>query len=512
MPIVTIPSAGQFGLVKDQPPHELAVNAWSSAENVRFRDNCIERIEGETQIYDAPSITPYWVTPYSTTTKRYIAHFGLAKAYVDDGTTRTEITGTAPTGAIDDRWSGGAFNGFLVANNGVDKPFSWDGNTANNLTTLANWNANHKCAVLVPFKNYLVALDITKSGTRYPHMVKVSNAADPGALPTSWDETDPAVDTYENDLAETPDLLVDALPLGGSLIIYKERSMYSMTYIGGQYIWQFTRIPGDTGMLARGCGVNTPLGHVVLTAGDLILHSGQGPQSIIDGKVRRWLFNTINTTYYTRSFVVANPARNEVWVCIPQGTSSSCNVALIWNWKDNTFTTRTLNNATFGCTGQVTVASADSVWSGDSGSWETDTSVWDQTTLPPSEARLILCTTQPKIVMADSGSTLAGTSFTATAEKLGNAFDDPSNVKLVRGVIPRVDGTNGQTLYIQVGGTMDPETSYTWSDAVPYVIGTTYKADTFASGRFIGIRVYSTASFSWRVRSFDLDVVKQGRY
>ena len=511
MAIVTIPSAGQFGLVKDQPPHELAVNAWSSAENVRFRDNCIERIEGETQIYDTPAVTPYWVTPYSTTAKRYIAHFGLAAAYVDDGTTRTDITGTAPTGAVDDRWTGGSFNGFLIANNGVDKPFSWDGNTANNLTTLSAWNANHRAAVIRPFKNYLVALDVTKSGTRYPHMVKVSSAADPGALPASWDETNPSVDTYENDLAETPDLLVDALPLGGSLIIYKERSMYSMTYIGGQYIWQFNRLPGESGMLARGCAVNTPLGHVVLTAGDLVLHAGQEPQSIVDGKVRRWLFNSINTTYYTRSFVVSNPARNEVWVCFPSGTASACNKALIWNWKTNTFTTRTLNNATYGCNGQV-VYSTDLFWSGDSGSWDSDVSSWDQTSIPPSEARLVLCTTEPKLVMTDSGSTLAGTSFTASAEKLGNSFDDPSNVKLVRSVIPRVDGTNGQTLYIQVGATMDPETSYTWSDPVSYVIGTDYKADTFASGRFIGIRIYSTDAFSWRVRSFDLDVTKRGRY
>ena len=512
MPTVTIPSAGQFGLVKDQPPHELAVNAWSSAENVRFRDNCIERIEGEAQVYDTPSVTPYWVTPYSTTDKRYIAHFGLAKAYVDDGTTRTEITGTAPTGSADDRWSGGAFNGFLIANNGVDQPMYWDGNTANNLTTLTGWDATVRAAVMVPFKNYLVALDITKSGTRYPHMVKVSSAADPGTLPTSWDETDPTVDTYENDLAETPDLLVDALPLGASLIVYKERSMYSMTYIGGQYIWQLSRIPGDAGMLARGCGVNTPMGHVVLTAGDVILHSGQGPQSIIDGKVRRWLFNTMNSTAYRKSFLVANAARNEVWICFPQGSATACNIALIWNWKDNTFTTRTLNNVTFGCSGQVTATAGDAVWSGDSESWESDVTVWDQSAFPPSESRVILCTTAPNLVMVDSGNEFAGTSFTASAEKLGNAFDDHSSVKLVRSVIPRVDGTSGQTLYIQLGSTMDPETPYVWSDAVPYVIGTDYKADTFASGRYIGVRFYSTAAFRWRVRSWDYDLVKRGRY
>ena len=41
-----------------------------------------------------------------------------------------------------------------------------------------------------PVQNYLIALDLTKSGTRYPHMVKWSAAADPGTVPASWDETD----------------------------------------------------------------------------------------------------------------------------------------------------------------------------------------------------------------------------------------------------------------------------------------------------------------------------------
>ena len=92
-----------------------------------------------------------------------------------------------------------------------------------------------------------------------------------------------ALDAGEQDLAETPALLVDCLPLGDVNIIYKERSMYAMTYVGAPYIFRFQRLPGESGMLARGCAVNTPLGHVVLTAGDVVLNNGSGVQSIANG-------------------------------------------------------------------------------------------------------------------------------------------------------------------------------------------------------------------------------------
>ena len=34
--------------------------------------------------------------------------------------------------------------------------------------------------------------------------------------------------------------------------------------------------------------------------------------------------------YSTRSFVVSNPSRNEVWVCYPPVGETTCTRALIW--------------------------------------------------------------------------------------------------------------------------------------------------------------------------------------
>lgn len=512
MPIVTIPASGQYGTLADQAAQELPINAWSRSVNMRFREGYSERFGGQAMIFAAPSITPYWLTPYTTSTARFWVHAGLQKVFVDDGTTRTEITPASPfTGAIDDRWTGGSLNGVLVMNNGVDQPQYWGGNVANDLATLTAWNANWRAASVRPFKNYLIALDVTKSGTRYPHMVKWSHAADPGAIPTSWDETDPTKDAGEQDLAETPDLLVDQLPMGDLNIVYKERSMYAMQYIGAPFIWRFTRLPGDVGMLARGCAVATPMGHVVLAAGDVILHSGQGPKSLLTGRMRRWLFNNIDSTSYKRAFVTANPPKNEVWICFPGVGATVCTQALVWNWVDDTLGPRDLSSVTYGAFGQINYTAANS-WNSDTEAWNDDATAWNQDEYSPADARLLLASTTPLISLVDTGVTFNGTAIAATLERSGIALDDPYSVKMVRAVYPRVDAATGTQLTIEVGASMDVEKAPVWQSPVTYTVGSTLKADAFAQGRFLALRIKSTGKQPWRLKSIDLDVVKTGAY
>ena len=506
-----ISSLGSVGVIADVQPQELPDSGLSDALNIRFRDGSAERIAGDAAALATPSVTPYHIQLFSTADTKYIVHAGLNAVYVDDGTTRTDITGTAPTGVQDNRWTGGTLNGVLVMNNGVDKPMYWGGDTATNLATLTGWNSSWKCASLRPHRNYLVALDVTKGSTRYPTMVKWSSAADPGAVPASWDETNPAIDAGEVDLADSPGSVIDAMPLGDVLIIYKESSMYSMSYIGGQYIWQFSKLPGESGILARGCVCAIPSGHLVLTAGDVVVHQGQAPQSILTGKMRRWLFKTMDSTYFHRSFVVSNPAYNEAWICFPRTGSALCDRALIWNWVDNTFSIRELNNVTYGCSGKFAF-SMSSAWSADSNPWSSDPTTWSQSDMTNAMPGIILCTTDPAIISADTGSDFHGTAFAAKIERIGMALGEPGMVKTVRSIFPRIDGATGSKVYIQTGGAMDVEGPYQWSDPVPYTIGSTYRADSFSSGRFIAYRVYSTDNFAWRVKSMDMDYVVRGPY
>lgn len=137
MTFQTIPSAGQYGYIADALPQELPPNGWSFVQNIRFRDGYAERFNGSGQVFTTPSVTPYFITPYRVGTSKYWVHAGLANVYVDDGTTRTNLTPVSPyTGGVDDRWTGGSASGVLVINNGVDQPQFWGGNVANKFANL----------------------------------------------------------------------------------------------------------------------------------------------------------------------------------------------------------------------------------------------------------------------------------------------------------------------------------------------------------------------------------------
>lgn len=511
MTIVRVDNCG-LGINSDLTPEELGNGVWSSAQNMRFNNGYAERYRGTSQVFDAPAVTPYFLAPYATTTTRFWVHAGLAAVYVDDGTTRTDITGTAPTGAIDNRWTGGSLNGVFVLNNGVDKPMFWNGNTATNLATLTGWDATWLAQVVRPFKNFLIALDVTKGATRYPHMVAWSDIAAPGAIPTSWDDTNPALDAGNQDLAETSDLMVDCLPLGDVNIIYKERSMYAMTYVGAPYIFRFQRLPGESGMLARGCGVNTPLGHVVLTSGDVVLNSGGGVQSIANGAVRNYIFRNIDSTNYKRAFVTSNPQRNEVWICFPYGNTETCNTAIVWNWVDKSWGIRSLTSVTYGAFGQLPSAMTSSSWASDTDSWESDSTTWNENEYSPAEARLLTCRSTQLIALEDAGATDLGTIIDSRLERTGMTMGDPYSVKTIRAIYPRIDGNTGATVSVQIGASMYPDADPTWQTAQSFTIGSSIKIDSFATGRFLAIRFSNVDYGPWRIKSFDVDYVNSGAF
>lgn len=78
----------------------------------------------------------------------------------------------------------------------------------------------------------------------------------------------------------------------------------------------------------------------------------------------------------------------------------------------------------------------------------------------------------------------------------------------------RIDGAVGTRIQIELGGSDNPETGYSWSEPFAYTVGQTpyNQIDRFASGRFIGVRVMSLDNQPWRVTSRDDDFVISGRY
>lgn len=524
--IVPVPQVGQIGIVRDQPSHELPINAWSDGSNVRFREGKVEKIEGESNAYDPPSIVPYNVLPVITPSTFFWLYAGLTKVYCTDQSAHFDLTravGGDYAAGIDTNWTTAVLGGIPVINNGVDDPQMWSPvSSAQRLQLLSNWPANTKCNSLRAFRNFLVALDVTAGGNRNPYMVKWSHQAVAGAVPSSWDPTDTTKDAGEYSLVEGGDFCIDSLSMRDQQVIYKDSSTWLMQYIGGLTIFRFAKLFLQLGIMSRRCATEFYSGmHAVFAHDDLVRHDGLNVTSLLTNKQRRWLFNRIDPTNFRRCFVMSVQQSDEVWFCYPTQGSSLCNEAMVWNYRFDTLGVRTLANVADGKLGIVDSSTTPTIWNSDSNVWDSDSSPWDLPNFSSAILRPLMAGAGgTKLIAGNVGSLFAGAAYISYVERQGIGLPpynsqmppDITSVKFCRGVWPRIEGTIGGKVNVYVGASMAANVAPTYGPVQQFTIGSSQKIDCRATGRLLAIKFESTDSTDWKLSGYELDVDKGGNF
>jgi len=497
------------GINKDISPYEIGENLWSDGNNIQFDNDKTAKIKGHQQVFGTPSGAPYWLLPFNTITTDYWIYPSLTKIYrvSTSGTTTTHTDITRSSGGdysatAADRWNGGVLGGVAILNNGVDAP-QMLGTSASNFSALTNWLSSTTTKVIRPFKRFLVALDTTESTTRYPFRVRWSHPAEGGTVPTTWDASDATKDAGYVDLSQTNGFVVDALPLGDTNVIYKEDSIWSMSYEGGQSIFGFRQLFNDAGILGKDCAKAFDNQHFVVSEDDVYTHNGQSKQSIVDSQIRDELFNSMHPDYKTRTFVAADREKNEMWVCFVSNTATDAfaNTAYVWNWRNNTWSKRDLPSVSYITWGVVdTVSTTD--WS-ESGDWDTDNDSWDS----PLKPSLLLADANNTKLFVLKGNEFDGTSFRAWAEK-ANMNLGHTGTKSVTKIVPRVTGTGAVDFYI--GTEMQPHQGVTWKGPYSFTPGTHSEIPVRATGNYIGIRAESTDDKAWSLENLEVHWTTQG--
>lgn len=518
MAIVPVDNCGEAGLILDAYSQEMAPNAWNKAKNFLFREGFAEKSPGHVSVYGTPEVPPYYVANFLSAAGNVWIYAGLEKIYsIDIDKNHTNITrqdggvDVNYTGGISQKWNGGILSGIAILNNGVDPPQFWSGTGyAANLT---NWPASTTCKVLRPFRNYLLALNVTVNSTNYPHLIKWSHHAEPGQVPSTWDVTDATKDAGEYDLADDQTELVDGLSLGEQFIAYKQSGYYAVQFIGTPYIFRFQKISGlYGGALAVNCVAEFPGGHFVLGRGDVYVHQGGAPESVIDARNRKWLFKQLDSSKQTRAFVTASPVANELWVCIPQSGDEYCTLALVFNWKYNTWGVRELPGVIHGCEGSVDYAGANT-WETMVEGWQALGVTWTQnrTTLPSTNT-VLASPHNARLYSIELSTAFDGEAYESYLSRDNIRFDEPNSVKLVKEVRPLIEGPIGSSIDVYISSSYDQTADPTWHGPFPFVIGVDQKIDCHVVGRMLGVKFTATADFPWRMKRYDLVVEKIGLY
>jgi hypothetical protein len=506
-----VDDVGSVGLNTDLIASELGDGVYTKAVNVSFRNNFVESAAGHTAVFGNLLTVAYGLQPISRANIRYWLYCGLQGIGVTDGVTHNNITRLAGlhTGTAFNKWTTCAFGGIAVINNGVDIPQFWAGNPATLCQSLPSWDANWRAKSIRSFNSFLIAMNMTESGTNFPHTIRWSDAALPGSLPSSWVATT-TNKAGSSPRAETEGELVDGEQLGNSFIIYKTDSYYSMQFVGGNDVFRIQKIADSAGALSVNCVASFPGGHCVLGNGDVYVHSGGQPTSIIDGARRAALNSQVDDTYKQLSFLAVEPRRQEIWVCYPEIGATACTKAMVWNWASRTWGDRDLPGNFCANVGRVN-ADAINTWDNATFTWNQGLSAWAQSDYGKDEQRLVIGGLGPKVYLVDASATFDGAPFSSIVERVDMTLGDPAKVKTATYLVPNIEAVKGGIFSVKVGSKMRINDDISFKPTKNFVAGIDNQINSFATGRFLAMQIASFG-FKWRLKSLQWNIADRGRY
>ena len=534
MALIPVDNVGQVGIVKDINPWQLPPNVWSDGNNVRAEHGAIMKSPGYAEVMATCPIVPLYITNLNTTADNYWIVAGTAEIHVfkDSNSTWYEITRTVSPGdysaTAEENWTSTVIGGVLVMTNGFDDPQFWElTNGEPDVTTvmadLTAWTADTECYSMRAFRSFLVALNINDSSTSpdtpKSRVVKWSTEAAIQTVPASWDVTNATVDAGEYELADTRGAILDGLPLRDTFMIYKDDSIYSMTYVGTPFIFAFRQLSPSEGALTKNCIAEFEGGHFFFGNGDIYINDGQKVTSILPHKIRDYVFNFIDGAQYKKSFVVADYGNTEMWACFPtaENTSNQCNKAVVWNWTNQAFTLRDLPNLSHIGYGSIADPNAFTTWAAATGiTWASALGAWSQTWSTVENVLVMAGLTDTKLYRNASGNKEDTTNMTSFIERTGMSMgtqgqQDRTSVKRIKAIWPRMEVSGSNTVNVYVGTQMSTEEGVSWSSPVAFNPDSQSKVSVRATGKLYGVKFESTGNFDWRLDGYDIELDDAGR-
>jgi hypothetical protein len=516
---------GKLGLITDPVVTSTPFDAWTNVNNCYFKNGEVRTVSGEFKLFNF-AIRPVHSKTFTIngSVNYLLVSDGLfVHAYTFDGL-HEDITPTVPfTGG---HVSFADLNGVLVVNSASSGAFYWQGPT-HKLEILPGWDPAWRCRQLCAYKYYLVALGMTEGTDSYFYKVRWSNSAAEGELPVEWLPT-AANDAGDDLLGETSGKIVGACLVRDALWIVKEDAVYAMNWIGGQYVMQITRLKGNIGTRLEHGFAEMQGGVVICTTSDLVFFDGNSSKSIVDGRIRKALFNAISEEYWERTRLFVHQPTSTLYVCgVSADSNNNFSFAFTYDWEQDTWGRRKLNNATSLLTALVSYSSGlqwdqlGTPSSGGSGAFkpgmpwdQQNQGSWNKGVYQPSTPDLLVLESNEAdtqwwaslgaLVNTDS---LGRVKYCA-AERVGMAIEGADGVVMLTEVWPEVLGYGTVNFY--AGGMDELNSPVRWDGPYQFELGIDNHFCPRVTGRLACIRIESEMDGAWSLAGLTFNWVRAG--
>jgi hypothetical protein len=520
MTLLSVNELDKIGVIYDVHAAELPAQAFTEGRNVRFADGSVQSRFKDRAL--GPGTPFVWAFPTARTITGEATWIAISNnnAYTYQSDTFTSILGPAIVQPERGRWNGGLLGGVAVLNSGNGTPQVWmDTPPTTPLIPLPNWPTGYKCASMRVYKNYLVAMDVTRNGRRQQSTLLWSHPADPGTVPISWNIADTTRDAGDVSLSETPGAIIDLCTLKDTAIIYKEDSVWGMQWIGGTYIFRFYKIFSDFGVANRDCVVEYLPGiHAVFTGTDFIRHNGQSYTSVVDGRMRS-LFRSFTPATLQSAFLCTMAQFSEVWLCWatqPYENPLEVDQALVWNWANETLVLLDLQPGT---TWAVAGLIADplvisNTWDAATEEWGLAYPNWGLPLQAAGSIGLVGC--GPQGIFRIEGGDTTRTGYVERKDYgIPHLTDKPPDMsirKFLSRVYPRFTGAVGNQFAVSLGVSDILDTPPVFQPQPMFQIDVHLSLPVIMTGRLLHLRVDFAEMQPWKFNGFDLEVRAAGRW
>lgn len=498
----------------DLIPQDAPLDVWNVVQNVAFRIGESQRVSGDSETLPGQLTVPKCMVFLESNNVGYWLYAGDDGVFVADGSNHFDVTpasGWAP--GIDSIWTATVIAGLGVINCNSEDPVYWDGIPANPTNVLPDWTIGDRCNAMRVHKNFLFAIGfISEGGER----VRWSDAAEPGTMPQFWT---PGPENLAGfiDLAPLFSECLDGMTLRDDFYIYKGQSIWSLVFIGGDFVFAARKVFAERGIAATNAvtrGLNDE--HLFIGFdGDVYLTDGIQVQSVLDGRAQKTFYNDFTSEKNAIFSAVTLPREKIGAIIYPRASSTLGDQMLLFDFSSAAIGFRFTPDVLCAAEGPaLTDVGAINSWDGDPDNWEDDLTSWNQ---------VVSSQTRNDIMFGGDFGFLTGSDPTALdfvdgpvqarLEKHGLSFGDAEIYKMIQRVWPKIKGRAGDVVTFRIGGQQITNGPITWAPPVDFVIGTDPShIDTFVTGRFISIEVSSNGGAAWALGSIDVEYTNQGKF
>jgi hypothetical protein len=535
---------GAVGVITDVAPYDLPPNAVSRGVNVRFTDGKVAKAPAHRAIYSlevgTTSITQ--LEPSFAFTYRSPGNADKIGVVEDDGTIHHYQNGT-----LDDvtqaAWAGSSsdipFTEMTLAgvhyvnrSDMVPQRFLL---SSTDYDDLEHWDATWRCRSLRAFKDYPIALNIDKGAVSTPTMIKWGDPAQWGAVSLDWDATSTTNNAGENTPGDATSGWLDGLALKDAFFIYNDTQVYRLTESLDFEVFNVKKIFDNRGIVNTNCVVEVNGLHYVFGRNDIYVHDGIGARSIVDKRVKKYIFDSIDFGAKDSFFVFHNPFLTQIEFCYRSGDdmvlltgfdgTNKCNRGAVYDYSNDTWTFYDHPNVVGACIAGIDTfrtyaevvtsyeETGGTFYDMESGSGEHMVIVGLHSTSDGLTSKIY------GLDRIEGGLLPFAVDETATCEALvfrtGLDLDEMGEeiraYKVMKAFYPQVEDFGGLGCFFKFSGTLFNPTNPDWDTEQAYDPSTQYKCDTRAGGRYLAWHMRCELDKDFTFSGFDADIETTGR-